>query len=388
MRVLVVHNRYQQKGGEDVVFEREVSLLRERGNEVLTHDVSNSEIDGFLSRLRVAIGTPFSFASYLRVRRLLRAQLPDVVHVHNFFPQISPSVFVACRHAGVPVVFTAHNFRTICPTATLYFKGQITERSVRSGPGWCVPARVYRGSLAGSLVLALMVALCRRPQFWRRNVQRILVLTEFSRQMFVSAGFPAELLVVKPNHVSVPADAPPGPPDSRQFIFVGRLVEEKGVAILAQAVSRSRREFKVVVAGDGPLGSLLASDARIEMRGFTSEVPNLIASSTALVFPSVWYEGLPMVILEAFAAGRPVIASRLGAMEALIEHGVTGLLFEAGSPEDLARTIEWALDHPEEMKAMGQRAKAKAAADFHREQDYERLMNIYADVVDAAGRLQ
>lgn len=385
MRVLVVHNAYQLAGGEDAVVLNEVALLREHGNTVQLHLVSNDGVTGLLGKLRAAIGVIFSFSSYFKIRQILRNFRPSIVHVHNFFPLVSPAVFYACKAEGVPVVMTLHNFRLICPTAVLMYDGKITERSLRDGPWWGVRARVYRGSLLGSFVLASMIAVHQGIGTWRKQVDRFIVLSNFSVNKFSQGGLPIDKLVVKPNFVNVTA---PVEIDRCGFLFVGRLSPEKGVNILLAAVGLlNESPIYICVAGTGPLAhSVKKAGPAVEPLGAisSSAVQERMTRSTALVIPSICYEGFPMVLVEAYACGLPVIASRIGALAELVEDGVTGLLFEPGDAKDLAEKLEWASHHPQQMAEMGVAARARYLERYTPGKNYEQLMLIYRAAIEAA----
>ena len=382
MQVLVVHNGYQVAGGEDVVFASECAVLQERGHEVRQFMVTNDSIKGILGKVLAAVGVVFSVPMYLRLRQSLRAWRPDVVHVHNFFPLISPAVFYACKAERVPVVMTLHNYRILCPTALLMHDGKVTERSLTEGPWWGIREKVYRGSLLGSSMLVTMIAVHKALGTWRTKVDRLIVLTEFARAKFMQAGLPPAKLVQKPNFTN----STPKPPEHTRsgFLYVGRLSEEKGVVLLARASVSVNAPVRI--AGSGPLEDELLAWPSLNRLGRLSHEQAIheIGRAMALVLPSVWYEGFPMVVVEAFAAGTPVIASRIGSLAELIEDGVTGLLFEPGNAEDLRARMAWAQAHPEKMRAMGQAARQRYEALYTKDANYQRLIAIYEDAINAA----
>lgn len=385
MRILVIHNAYQQRGGEDAVVNNEVAMLRVNGNEVCLRLVSNRKISGLMWRLRAACASIFSVGSYRSITTIIREFKPDVVHVHNFFPLISPSVFYACRAQGVPVIFTLHNYRIVCPTALLMHDGSVTERSLREGPWWALKHRVYRGSLVGTFFLCLMIWLHQRLGTWSNGVDRFIVLSEFARARFELAGLPAGKLAVKPNFVDI--DAPPEQNRSG-LLFVGRLSPEKGLQVLLSAFQIACDDGMapgaVRLAGEGPLAELVRQSDLTWFGALPSDQVRVrMRSASALLLPSVCYEGLPLVLVEAYASGLPVIASRIGALAELVEDGVTGLLFEPGSAEDLADKMRWAIDHPEEMARMGRVARERYEARYTPETSYSQLMAIYNEAIEA-----
>ena len=379
--VLIIHNAYQQFGGEDSVVEREASLLKMHGNLSRLHIINNHDITGIFKKITTAVNVIFSIPSYRAVRKLLREVKPDVVHVHNFFPLLSPSVFYACHAEQVPVVFTLHNYRTICPTALLMHDGRVTERSLKTGPWWALKYRTYKHSWIGTFLLCLMIATHKKLRTWTSKVDVHIVLTEFARSKFSKAGFPLAKMVVKPNFVD--HQLAHSGFTRAGLLFVGRLSPEKGINTLLDATSLANlNPDDILVAGDGPLlpevsessvtslGQLKPSEVQLEMR-----------KSAALLLPSLWYEGFPMVLVEAYACGLPVIASRIGALAELVEDGVTGLLFEPGDPADLADKMQWALRNPSEMERMGKSARRRFEERYTPQQNYQHLMLIYEKAI-------
>jgi glycosyltransferase involved in cell wall biosynthesis len=385
MKLVLVHNTYQQPGGEDVVFEQEKRLLQRAGHVVVTYCRSNREILEFsaIGRALVAPRTIWSGDSHREFAALLRREDPDVVHVHNTFMMISPSIYSACRDHGVPVVQTLHNFRLLCPAATFFRDGKICEDCVDHGL-WCsVRHGCYRNSRPATVTVALMLSSHRRMGTWDELVDCYLALTEFSRNKFVAAGFSADKIVVKPNFV----DPDPGPRDrdGEYALYIGRLSKEKGLATLVQAWSRLRTRIPLEIVGDGPEREELEAQAQsdstsqIAFRGRSSHEATLAAAKRAkfMVLPSECYENFPMSIVEAFACGTPVICSRLGGMEELVEDHRTGLLFAPGNADDLAEKVEWALSHPSDLAAMGREGRREFEEKYTAEKNYSYLMDIY-----------
>lgn len=384
MKVLVLHNAYQQYGGEDTVVRMESELLSSHGMLVGLKVLSNDGIKGFPAKISAAVGVVFSWQSYRLVRQLVRNCRPDVVHVHNFFPLLSPSVFYACKAEGVPTVLTLHNYRIICPTALLLHDGKVTERSLTEGPWWALRFRVYRNSWVGTFLLCLMIWIHQKFHTWQRKVDRFIVLSEFGRSRIEAAGIPGGLTAVKPNFVNI---AKPGVQPRAGLLYVGRLSSEKGIEVLIDAVARLRRsrrvtERDVTVLGGGPMADAV-SKAEVTALGPKSgaEVHQHMRTAIALVLPSIWYEGFPMVLVEAYACGLPVIASRIGALAELVEDGVTGLLFEPGNAVDLAEKMDWALTHPEAIQRMGEAARLRYESLYTPSRNLAHLMAIYEDAI-------
>lgn len=381
MKILIAHNAYQQRGGEDMVAEAEAALLRAHGHEVVEYRRHNDEIAN-LSRSAVAVQTVWNRRTLREVEALLDDKRPDVVHVHNTFPLISPSIYAACTQAGVPVVQTLHNFRLLCPQAMFLREGRVCEDCLGHLP-WRAAARgCYRDSRLQSSVLAGMLAAHHTLGTWQRGITRYIALNDFCRDKFIAGGLPAKRISVKPNFVDFEA---PGEESRHGFLFVGRLSPEKGLTVLSQAVCMMDH-VELRIAGSGPQAAVLEGLHGVEMLGALArpQVQEEMRCASAIVVPSIWYETFGLVVIEAYASGTPVIASRLGSLAELVRDGETGLLFEPGDPAALAACLRWAQAHPYEMAVMGRRARARYEAEFTGERNYRQLMTIYQQAMEEA----
>lgn len=377
-RVLVVHNAYQQRGGEDAVVEAEVALLRSRGHLVAAYIRSNDDVI-HQGTIELALQTVWSHRTIDEVSALIAENQPDIIHVHNTFPLISPSVFWAARRLGVPVVQTLHNFRLLCLNAIFLRNGKVCEDCMGRVPWRGVAHACYRDSHAASSALAGMLVMHRALGTFQNKVTRYVALNEFCRKKFIEGGVPPERICVKPNFVDFPA------PQERArsgFLFVGRLSLEKGIDILVAAV-RQPGCLNIRVAGTGPEAKLLEGVPRLAALGSLTgdQVREEMVQATALVIPSICYENFPRTLIEAMGTGLPVIASRIGALAELVDDGRTGLLFDPGDARDLARKMRWAMCHPEEMLRMGKFARKHFEANFTAEKNYQQLMSIYSDAM-------
>ncbi len=350
MKVLLVHNAYQQPGGEDVVFEQEGQMLKHAGHEVVFYRRSNWEVQDYpgLQKISLAKGTLWASDSRRDFLQLLRREKPDVVHVHNTFVMISPSIYSACCDEGVPVVQTLHNYRLLCPAATLFRQGKVCEECVGGSLWPSVKYGCYHDSKSATAVVALMVSSHRLRGTWQREITSYVALTEFSRSKFIEGGLPAEKIFVKPNFVNPDPLSRTG--DGDYALFVGRLSPEKRVNTVLAAWKRLPRTIPIWVIGGGPDRAQLEAQAakdgltNVQFRGQLPRDQTLAAINNArfLVFSSEWYENFPVTVAEAFACRTPVIASHMGAMKEIISEGRTGLFFAPGDAEDLARRVEWA----------------------------------------------
>lgn len=383
LRVLLVHNSYQEKGGEDTVVEAEYALLRDHGHEVRKYLRDNREIED-LSKLMVVADTLWSRRTVDGINAELDLFRPDIIHVHNTFPLISPSIYWAAYEAGVPVVQTLHNFRLVCPQAMLLRNNRICEDCLGKFPWRGAVHGCYRSSMAQSSVLVAMLGLHRAMGTFSKAVSRYIALNEFCRRKFVMGGLPVEKIAVKPHFVDVPKT---DEMERRGGLFVGRLAPEKGVGLLIDVLTQLP-QIQVTVIGDGPEMSKIALHPGIRALGYQARdvVLSSMRRAAYLLMPSVCYETFGLVALEAFACGLPVIASRLGGMAELVEHGKTGLLCSPASRVELKEAIEWADAHPQAMREMGQNARAEYESKYTSEKNYQMILSIYEEAANGQGR--
>ncbi len=381
MNILMLHNSYQFRGGEDESYESEVRMLRSNGHSVETILMDYAQMSA-KGKIQVAIESLWSTPSYKLVDGMLDERKFDVLHVQNFFPSLSPSVYYAAKKHGVAVVQTLRNYRLLCPGVYFYRDGRICEDcidKVFKYPG--IIHGCYRGSRTATAAVAAMTALHTMRGTWLNTVEVYVALTKFVRDKFIEAGFPEQKLVVKNNFVYPDPGCGDGKGD--YALFVGRLSPEKGLDTLLQAWRHLKRNWKLKVVGDGPgandVREFCAANANVEWVGSKSrgETAEIMSNARLLVFPSQWYEAFGRVAMESFAAGTPVIASRLGAMAEVCEDGQTGMLFEAGNAADLADKLRWAFDHPAEVKAMRPVARQLFEARYTMSQNYRELIDIY-----------
>ena len=385
MKILMVHNAYQQRGGEDSVVESEVALLRENGHEVHLYERHNDDVDQG-PKWRLAAGALWSFRTVRDAHALIAEFKPDVMHVHNTMPLVSPSVYWAARKMGVPVVQTLHNFRLLCPQAMFVREGKVCEDCLGKVPWRSVMHKCYRDSLTQSAVMASMLTAHRMLGTYDFKVNRFIALNEFCRSKLIEGGLSAERIQIKPNFV----DWQPVPCWDQRVggLYLGRLTPEKGVDVLLRALqSRQQPASRLTVIGNGPMEAQVAAALGSDYLGFLSlsAIWGHLAKASFLVVPSVWYEGFPRTIIEAFASGVPVIASRLGSLAEVVDDGRTGLLFKPGDVEDLAAKLAWAESHPEEMIRMGRAAREEYETRYTPERNYAELIEIYRSAMAESG---
>ncbi len=374
MRILILHSRYLSgpASGENSVVDDETHLLQRNGHTV-TSWTPEPETGTTLKTVATAGRAVWGFSSAERVRRLIRSHRPDVVHVHNLFPTLSPAVLRTAAEY-VPVVATLHNYRLMCLPSTFIRDGRTCEDCLGRVPWPGVVHRCYRGSMAGSVVLGTSVTLHRIAGSYDR-VALFLAVSTFLRRKHLEAGFSPERLLVKPNF-SWPMPRREGP--GEVFLYLGRLSPEKGVETILRAWRPGLGTL--VVAGSGPEDGRLRAMAPsgIEFLGTVdgSAVPGLLQRARALLLPSNWYEGQPRVVLEAYAAGVPVLASDVGGLPELVEDGRSGFLLPRTDPEAWTAAMQKLLLDQEAVR-LGQRGWQLWRERFSPERGLEGLEQAY-----------
>ncbi|HYD78482.1 MAG TPA: glycosyltransferase family 4 protein [Paucimonas sp.] len=382
MRILVAHNAYRYSGGEDAVVEAEVALLRANGHEVETYRRHNDELQT-MAPAAAAAAAVWSRRSANDMETLCARFRPDVIHLHNTFPLISPSVLWAAARRRIAVVQSLHNFRLLCPQATFLRDGRICEDCLGKTPWRGVARKCYRGSGLQSAVAAGMLVTHRALGTYRQRIACYIALSAFCRDKFIAGGLPPERIRIKPNFVV--AGRTPDWSARAGGLFVGRLSAEKGLDVLAQAVAMLD-ENPIRLAGSGPL----EARARAAFHGnFLGQLPRagvfeLLHGASYLVAPSTCYETFGLALIEAFSCGTPVIASGHGAFADIVTDGVNGLLFKPGDAHALAAKIAWAERHPAAMLAMGRAARRDYEAKYTPQRNHALLMSIYEDAIKAA----
>lgn len=394
MKLLLAHNFYGSRvpSGENVVFQLESELLAKRGHDVRTVVRRSDRLLrlGVLGKIAGAVATPWNPIAARAVQREVKAFRPDVVHVHNTFPLLSPAIFPAVGTLAA-CVLTLHNYRLFCPAGILLRSGgTCTDCLERRSILPALRHGCYRGSRLATLPLALSVAISRAARLWQQHVDAFVALTEFQRDLMVHAGLPEERVFVKPNFY-------PGAPTVAAWserrpcaVFVGRLSEEKGVAHLIDAwIEWGAAAPELRVVGDGPLRASLEARAkrgsarvrflgRVEQASAEAE----IHAARLLVLPSVWFEGFPLVLRDAFAFGTPAAVSAIGPLPALVEHGRAGLVFRPGDAASLLRTVRSAWEKPDELERVGMASRGVFDQRYREEANHALLLRIYERAIE------
>ncbi len=391
----MIHTRYRQPGGEDFVAQAESDMLREAGVDVRALEFSNdiSSKGGRLEELRLLVESSWSAASARRVRKQISEFQPDVMHVHNFWMQASPSVHHEASAMGVATVQTLHNFRLLCTNAQLLRDGKVCEDCVGKIPWRGVIRRCYRDSFVASGAVGAMITRNQLRGTWDNDVNAFIALTPHAREKFIAGGLPADRIFVKPNFGPPPSGESSRPSSSKTFLFLGRLSPEKGVGILLEAWKiAGLRGSRLRIVGDGPERDALQKQAKafelrteeVEFTGLIGrdQIGEQISGSRCLILPSIWYEGFPVTILEAASMGRPCIVSAIGALPELVREGVTGLTFPAGDANALSKVIRGLADDDDLVDRLGAAARENYMQLYTPAQNLPALLDIYGFAIE------
>lgn len=387
MNILQVHNKYRQTGGEWTVLNQEFALLREQHNITRFLADNSKELNSFASKLRLIFRTHYNIGSKKRIAKELSGANIDIMHVHNFFPLLSPSIFDAAREFGVPSVLSLHNYRLIHPNGLMYHNGKIDTRSVQGSAYRCVLDGVYRNSVLQTAVTAHMIEHHRKKRTWQRIPSAFIALSEFSKKLFVEGGIPEDRIYIKPNFLKDPM------PDrgienitkekENVFLYVGRISFEKGVDQLIDCWVRNKIKAKLVIAGSGPLEAKLQEKSKanpsIEWLGQISreEILKRLAVAKALLFPTKCFEGQPLILLEAMSMGCPVITSKIGNPMNMVHDDETGYHYESGNIEELYEKCKKIYNDVENSRRLGINARKEYEKKYTPEKNYSILMEIY-----------
>ena len=387
MKILIIHNKYKHYGGEDVAVELESSILRKNRHEVEILYFDNLPIHSRISGIGSALRAIYNFSSSRKVSKMIRQFRPDIIHIHNLFFIASPSVIYAAHKYKVPVILTLHNYRLICANALLLRDNQICELCTQKKfPLSGIRYKCYRNSAIESALVTSITGIHKLFNTWQNKIHTYITLNEFSRAKLLhsSLNIPAARMITKPNFVPDPGEG--SMKRENFFLFAGRIVKEKGVYVLAKAFS-NMPEHKIIIIGDGPEKDLLQAQFKsypnifFEGQMEKKMVTGYMKRCHAFICPSIWYEGAPLTIIEAFATGTPVIASRLGSMAESITDGFNGLHFTAGDADDLCAKIRLLVKETENNSLLYQNARQTYLEKYHADIHYNAILKIYENAV-------
>lgn len=384
LRVLLVHNFYQIGGGEHTVFQNEKKLLEDNGHDVIIYTRNNKEINSLFTKLFLPIITIFNFRTYFEVKKIIKKEAIDIVHCHNTFPLISPSVYYASKSLNTPVVQTIHNFRLLCPSGIFYRNNRVCEDCMIQGLNCSIKNKCYRNSKIGTGIVVLMLKVHRILNTFNKKVDRYIVLTEFNARKLEKI-IEKDKIIIKPNF-SYTDSTSKGDKSKNYFLFVGRLEESKGVKFLLDSWVKIDNE-ELVIIGDGSLKDYVKniSDKSFNIHYLGNkahkEVLEIMRNSKSLIFSSEWYEGFPMVILEAMSQGIPIITSNIGNGSTLVVDNYTGLHYEVNNFESFIKQIN-RISNNNEYEKLGENAKRLFHEKYTSKENYTLLYSLYQEVIN------
>lgn len=382
MRIFIIHNFYQHPGGEDAVFSQEVEELS-KNHQVEVYTAQNKKgIKGLLQFLSY----PFNIFTAAKIIRALQRFGPDVVHIHNLHYAIGPWVIRKIAVLGIPVVLTLHNYRLLCPSASLFHNGKIFIQSLQEDfPSTALRKRVLDNSLLKTFITAFTYWMHRKIGTWD-HISRFIVLSDFAKQNFRKSTFAngnVEKFRIRPNSI---APVHVNTPRKHKFVYIGRLAEEKGILPLLQAIAPLG--LPIDIYGSGPLQAAVEEfDKRFDLihyKGFkpTNELIEAIAEADALIVPSVCYEGMPMAIIEAYALNTPVLASRIGILAEMVLPLYTGFLFDPFDQSAVQQALrEWATLDSTKKGQIGANCYAEFQKHYRLDKNMDKLLAIYEEAI-------
>jgi glycosyltransferase involved in cell wall biosynthesis len=386
MRVLFIHNTYLLRGGEDVVFEAEFNLLIQHGHEVEKLLFANNQITSVVDKLKISYQSIYNTQSARELKKVISVFKPDIIHVHNFFYLASPSIFYVAHQQGIPIVLTLHNYRLVCSGFYLLRDAQVCELCIhKKFPLDGIKHACFKNSRLQTANLTLLTSLHKFLGTWKRKINAYIVLTEFAKNKLVhsSLKLDPEKVVIKSNSVQDYGNSALVRED--YFLFVGRLSPEKGISTLLS--SYKYLNYKLTIVGEGELKDeveeAMKYNSNITYLGFQpkSKIIELLKSCKALIFPSLWYEGLPNTILEAFSTGTPVIASDIDNVNEIVTNNYNGVHFRKGDASDLAHRIALFLKDTTPTIPFYENARKTFLEKYTSEKNYQQLINIYESIL-------
>src|SRR3990170_59782 len=354
MKVLQIHNKYRFRGGEEAVVEWTTELLRSKGVDVRMVTRESVGLDNnFITKFRAFASSIYSLSAYSFIEQLIRKDRPDVVHVHNLYPLFSPSVLSACRHAGIPVVMTCHNYRLLCPIGVAFRNGGICDAFCHHHEYRCV-INNCRGNLLESGAYAIRSAIASRFKFFEKNVTIFIALTQIAKDYIAKGGIPKERIVVLPNSIPTNHFQSTEADRGEYIAYAGRISAEKGIGVLLQAASITGLPLRIAGDSSSAKGLISSAPPNVKFVGFLSKekLSEFYNSASFLVLPSICHETCGLVLLEAMQASLAIIASRIGGITEIVDDGVTGLFFEPGNANDLASKMKQLCNDPELCRRM------------------------------------
>lgn len=384
MKILLIHNKYEKFSGEEAVVESQIKILKEAGHIVITYFRGSDEIKYmFFGKIRSFFLGVYNQRSIRDINQLIKNEKPDLVHIHNLFPLISPVILPVIKSKGISIVMTVHNYRLMCPNGLFFSNGEICEKCAKFNEFSCMKMNCEK-SLFKSIGYALRNYSARKNKFYANNVDVFACLTEFQKNKLIEYGFDNDKVVVIPNMYDKHVKDGAKYSNNGYVAFAGRISPEKGVPVLLNA-ARLLPNIQFKLAGGMLEGydKELDTPSNVEFVGMLNkyELPDFYNNSKLLVFSSIWYETFGLTMIESMAFKKPVIASNIAGVSEIVEDGVNGLLFEVGNSEDLAKKIRFLYDNPKLANQYGETGFEKMKRLYSKEAYSQNLLNLYKSVL-------
>ncbi|MCS7213538.1 MAG: glycosyltransferase family 4 protein [Candidatus Calescibacterium sp.] len=395
MKIIFVHNYYQFRGGEDEMADLDTNLLRKKGNQVLFFSRHNNDIKNYdlFQKATLLYEPVFSLKTYYEIKKKIQDFKPDIIHINNFFPLISPSIIYAGAQMKIPVVMSLHDFRIICANGLLLRSSRICEKCF-SSPIYGLIYRCYRNSLIQTLPVSLMIFAHQKLKTWTRKITLFISPSGFVKRKFAEFGLDSKRIFVRPNYVEDEfvktfETSFKNVKKESYILFAGRLSEEKGIKPLLEAwdILRSQNiKIKLKIAGDGRLMRYVKDRAKnnelLEVLGFVKkkDLVELMAKASFTVVPSICYEVFGRSIIESYAVGTPVLASKIGAFEDIVVEGKTGFFFDP-EPSAIARKVREVFGRDELIRYLSENSIKEFARNYTEDTAYKRLISLYEEAI-------
>lgn len=389
MKILLIHNFYRITGGECHAVLSQQRLLEKKGHRVILYSAHSSDLEQIKAHNRLVAATRVRGNNRIcrDLRRVIRKEKPDLAHVHNVFPILSPKIYPTLKQLGIPVVQTIHNLRLICPGGLMFTNGSVCEECLHHGLNNAVTHRCVRGGRVPSFIYADAIQRAWSKGWFTDAIDRYLVLNSFFGDKLAAGGIARSKQRLLPNFVEVPHSSPAA--KKPYVLFLGRLSPEKGIGTLLDAWS-TLDDVTLKIAGAGELEPLVREQAagklksKVEFLGYVEaeEKARLLREAMATVTPSSWYENCPISVLESLAAGTPALVTSMGGLPDLVRHGEDGLIFPPENPTALNKAVTQLRDNSSLVATLSTNALASARERFSPNVHYRGLMNIYGELLE------
>ena len=384
IKIFTIHNKYGKFSGEEAVVESIQSLLSSKGHKISSYFRESADISRLtLGKVRAFISGIYGYYSINEINKKIKNEKPDLVHVHNLYPFISPAVLPTIKRFNIPIVMSVHNYRLLCPNGLFYNGKEICEKCTGFGKEINCIIHNCEMSLFKSTGYALRNAWARNKKYYINNIDAFICLSHFQRNKLLSFGFPEEKLYVIPNMYTI--KIPEAKPSVKKtyFAYSGRLSKEKGIDLLIEAAKALPTTYFKFAGSIANGVSLESAPPNVEVCGFLkgSELSKFYNDAYTFVNTSKWYETFGLVFLDAMAHRLPIIAPNISGIPEIVEDGHNGILFSMGDHKDLIKKIKYIWENPKIAEELGQNGFLKLKKEYNPDVYYEKLMQVYNQVL-------